>query len=55
MLLPRTAVGVRQELWSLLCLCQALQTLITKAAVIAAVDPARISFPPTLDAVKDSV
>lgn len=51
----RTANGVRQELWALLCLYQALRTLITKAAVIAGVDPARISFPPVLDAVKDSV
>jgi hypothetical protein len=37
--------GVRQELWALLCLYQALRTLITKAAVIASVDPARIARP----------
>lgn len=47
--------GVRQELWALLCVYQALRTLIAKAAVIAGVDPARISFPPVLDAVKSSV
>jgi hypothetical protein len=47
--------GVRQELWALLCLYQALRTLITGAAVIAGVDPARISFPPVLDAAKGSV
>lgn len=46
--------GVRQELWALLCLYQALRTLITRAAVTAGVDPTRISFPPVLDAVKDS-
>jgi hypothetical protein len=51
----RTAEGVRQELWALLCLYQALRTLITRAAVIAGVDPARISFPPVLDAVNDSI
>jgi hypothetical protein len=51
----RTAEGVRQELWALLCLYQALRSLITRAAVIAGVDPARISFPPGLDAVNDSV
>jgi hypothetical protein len=51
----RSAEGVRQELWALLCLYQALRSLITRAAVIAGVDPARISFPPVLDAVKDSV
>ncbi|MFJ7098969.1 IS4 family transposase, partial [Streptomyces mirabilis] len=47
--------GVRQELWALLCVYQALRTLITRAAVIAGADPARISFPPVLDAVKSSV
>jgi hypothetical protein len=47
--------GIRQELWALLCVYQALRTLIAKAAVIAGVDPARISFPPVLDAVKSSV
>jgi Insertion element 4 transposase N-terminal len=51
----RTAEGVHQELWALLCLYQALRSLMTRAAVIAGVDPARISFPPVLDAVKDSV
>jgi hypothetical protein len=36
-------------------LYQALPTLITRAAVIAGVDATRISFPPALDAVTDSV
>ncbi|MEU1441266.1 IS4 family transposase [Streptomyces mirabilis] len=47
--------GVRQELWALLCVYQALRTLIAKTAVIAGIDPARISFPPVLDAVKSSL
>ena len=51
----RTPTGVRQELWALLCLYQALRTLITRAALIAGIDATRISFPPALDAVKDSV
>jgi hypothetical protein len=51
----RTPAGARQEIWALLCLYQALRTLITRAAVIAGVDATRISFPPALDAVKDSV
>ncbi|WP_369221847.1 hypothetical protein AB5J52_09195 [Streptomyces sp. R39] len=42
-------------MWALLCVYQALRTLITKPAVIAGVDPARVSFPPVLDAVKSSV
>lgn len=50
-----TPVLLRQELWALLCLYQALRTLITRTAVIAAVDPTRISFLPALDAVKASV
>jgi hypothetical protein len=50
-----SAEGIRQELWALLCVYQALRSLITRAAMIAGVDPARISFPPVLDAVKDSV
>ena len=51
----RSPQGVRQEIWALLCLYQALRTLITRAAVIAGLDTTRISFPPALDAVKDSV
>lgn len=50
-----SAEGVRQELWALLSVYQALRTLITTTAVIVGVDPARITFPPVLDAVKDSV
>ena len=51
----RSPQGVRQEIWALLCLYQALRTLITQAALIAQLDATRISFPPALDAVKDSV
>lgn len=51
----RSPQGVRQELWALLCLYQALRTLITRAALIAGLDATRISFPPALDAVTDSV
>jgi hypothetical protein len=51
----RSPQGVRQELWALLCLYQALRTLITRGALIAGLDATRISFPPALDAVKDSV
>ncbi|MET8183800.1 hypothetical protein [Streptomyces sp. NPDC005336] len=47
--------GVGQEIWALLCVYQVLRTLIHKSAVIAGLDLARISFPPVLDAVKDSV
>jgi Transposase DDE domain. len=50
-----TPVLVRQELWALLCLYQALRTLIVRTAVIASVDPTRIRFLPALDAVKASV
>lgn len=51
----RSPQGVRQELWALLCLYQALRTLITRAALIAGLDATQISFPPALDAVKDSI
>ena len=45
----RSPQGVRQEIWALLCLYQALRTLITQAALIAQLDATRISFPPALD------
>jgi Transposase DDE domain len=51
----RIPTGIRQEIWALLCLYQALRTLITRAALIAGVEATRISFPPALDAVNDSV
>ena len=51
----RSPQGIRQEIWALLCLYQALRTLITRTALIARLDATRISFPPALDAVKDSV
>lgn len=38
--------GVRQELWALLCVYQALRTLTTRAAVIAGADRAAVRFPP---------
>jgi len=51
----RSPQGVRQEIWALLCLYQALRTLITRAALIAGLDATRIKFLHALDAVKDSV
>jgi len=51
----RSPQGVRQEIWALLCLYQALRTLITSAALIAGLDATRIKFLPALDAVKDSI
>jgi hypothetical protein len=42
----RSPQGVRQELWALLCLYQALRTLITRAALIAGLDATRIRFQP---------
>jgi hypothetical protein len=45
----RSPQGVRQEIWALLCLYQALRTLITRTALIARLDATRISFPPALD------
>ncbi len=42
----RTAEGVRQELWALLCVYQALRRLVTAAAVIPGVAPARIRLAP---------
>jgi hypothetical protein len=51
----RSPQGARQEIWALLCLYQALRTLITRGALIAGLDATRIRFLPALDAVKDSV
>ena len=45
----RSPQGIRQEIWALLCLYQALRTLITRTALIARLDATRISFPPALD------
>jgi Insertion element 4 transposase N-terminal/Transposase DDE domain len=46
---------VRQELYALLCCYQAIRQVIDQAARQAGLDPARISFPPALDAVRESV
>jgi len=46
---------VRQELYALLCCYQAVRQVIDQAARQAGCDPARISFPPALDAVRASV
>jgi hypothetical protein len=51
----RSPQGVRQEIWALLCLYQALRTLITQAALIARLDATRINGRPRSTGVKDSV
>jgi hypothetical protein len=40
----RSPQGIRQEIWALLCLYQALRTLITRTALIAQLDATQISF-----------
>lgn len=49
----RTAEGVRQELWALLCVYQALRRLVTAAAVLPDVTPARIRLAPAPGTVAD--
>jgi hypothetical protein len=51
----KTPAMVRQEMFALLCCYQAVRQVIDAAARQAGCDPARISFPPALDAVRDSV
>ena len=51
----KTPAMVRQELYALLCCYQAVRQVIDQAARQAGLDPARISFPPALDAVRASV
>jgi hypothetical protein len=51
----KTPAMVRQELYALLCCYQAIRQVIDAAARQAGADPARISFPPALDAVRESV
>ena len=51
----KTPAMVRQELYALLCCYQAIRQVIDQAARQAGLDPARISFPPALDAVRASV
>lgn len=46
--------GVRQEIWAMLCVYQALRDLITQAADQAGIDPDRISFKSALDAARRS-
>ncbi len=46
--------GVRQEIWAMLCVYQALRQLITKAADQAGIDPDRISFNNALNAARRS-
>jgi hypothetical protein len=43
---------VRQEVYALLCVYQAIRHLITTAAEDAAIDPDRISFTRTVQAVR---
>lgn len=51
----KTPAMVRQELFALLCCYQALRQVIDQAARRAGLEPARISIPPALDAVRASV
>ena len=51
----KTPAMVRQETFALLCCYQAIRQVIDAAARQAGLDPVRISFPPALDAVRDSV
>lgn len=51
----KTPAMVRQELYALLCCYQAVRHVIDAAARQAGLDPARISIPPALDAVRTSV
>jgi hypothetical protein len=51
----KTPAMVRQELYALLCCYQAIRQVIDAAARQAGADPARIGFPPALDAVRQSV
>jgi Insertion element 4 transposase N-terminal/Transposase DDE domain len=51
----KTPAMVRQEMFALLCCYQAIRQVVDAAARQAGCDPARISFPPALDAVRDSL
>jgi hypothetical protein len=51
----KTPAMVRQEMFALLCCYQAVRQVIDAAARQAGCDPARISFPPALDAVRACV
>jgi hypothetical protein len=47
--------GVRQEIWAMLCVYQALRGLISVTAQAADISPLRISFTRTLDAARRSL
>jgi hypothetical protein len=51
----KTPDGVIQEIWALLCACQAVRDLTAAAAALAAEDPLRICFTSALDVVRDPV
>lgn len=51
----KTPAMVRQELYALLCCYQAIRQVIDAAGRLAGVRVDQISFPPALDAVRDSV
>jgi hypothetical protein len=51
----KTPDGVIQEIWALLCVCQAVRDLTAAAAALAAEDPLRICFTSALDVVRDPV
>jgi Insertion element 4 transposase N-terminal/Transposase DDE domain len=51
----KTPDGVIQEIWALLCACQAVRDLTAAAAALAREDPLRISFVNALDVVRGPV
>src|SRR5260370_36785025 len=46
---------IRQEIYAMLCCYQAIRTLISHAAGDAGLDPARISFTPSRDAIRSPI
>jgi hypothetical protein len=46
---------IRQEIYAMLCCYQAIRTLISRAADDAGIDPARISFTRTRDAIRGRI
>jgi hypothetical protein len=51
----KTPDGVVQEIWALLCACNAVRELISAAAALAWEDPLRICFVNALDVVRGPV
>ena len=51
----KTPDGVIQEIWALLCACQAVRDLTAAAAALARQDPLRICFASALDVVRGPV